>query len=132
MKFLRSPDRIAGLLLLWAAIWVLGIWGVLLFADVPAGTPVWTSVAGQLHYIFLGGNPHKGWHLWMAVLPLLCIGLGVLYLNGAARKGNAGWLLFGVVLAIAVLAWSLNDWTIAVMLTLPLYWAFKAARRPVA
>jgi hypothetical protein len=132
MQSLKSPSRIAGLLLLWAAIWILAIWGVLLVAESPPGVPVWNSVKGQLHYIFLGGNPHRAWHFWMAVLPILCIGLGVAYFKGVARRGSAGRVMFGIVLLIAALAWIVNDWTIALMLTLPLYWAFRAARHPVA
>ena len=128
VRFLKTPDRIAGLLLLWAAIWLLAFWGVLLLAATPPDIPVWKSAAGQLHYIFVGGNPHKVWHVWMAALPLLCVVLSVAYLNGAGRKEGIGWIMFGIVLTIAISACVLNDWTIAVVLVLPVYWAYGAAK----
>jgi hypothetical protein len=88
-----------------------------------------SSAMNQISYMFSEENPTRLWFLWFAVLPLVCVALGVAYLVGAANNRQFAIAMFVVAIGLAGVSFVLCDWTIAVFVTLPTFWSLRCARR---
>lgn len=129
MKFLENPDKVAGTLFFISVMPVLLAWIVLLLVGHTSNLPLMSSALNQISYMFSEENPTRVWFLWFAVLPLVCVALGVAYLVGAANNRKFAIAMFVVAIGLAGVSFVLCDWTIAVFVTLPTFWSLRCARR---
>ena len=129
MKLLRSPDKIAGLLSLLAALLVLAIWFILLFVAPIENMPVTESAMSALNYFFSNENPSRLWFVWLAILPLACTILGVAYLFNFARSKSAATVLLALSAGLGIAAFIFTNWALAFFVSLPSYWGYRCVYR---
>lgn len=129
MKFLENPDKVAGTLFFISMMPVLLAWFVLLFVGHTSNLPLMSSALNQICYMFSEENPNRLWFLWFAVLPIVCFVLSVAYLGGAANNRKFAIAMFVVAIGLAGFSFVLCDWTIAVFVTLPIFWSLRCACR---
>ncbi len=126
MKIKFAPGLVAGWLYLLPAAAIAGIWYIFFFvAPLPHLSP-FESVFEQLRFTFEDSNPHLWFFVWLAALPLLCIGMCILYLSGAARIRIVGIVLFLVTIVLTVVTLWFLSWNIAVLVALPGLWGYRA------
>ena len=130
MRYAPPPHVIAGSLFVVAAVLVGAVWFILLFVAMPPGQSALEAALGQLRYAFSSSNEQRWWFAWLAALPVACGLLAVAYfLNVARSKAGAGVLL-GISIALAIAAFALNDWSLAVFVALPIIWGYRCFMAP--
>jgi len=126
MKDRVGPHTIAGWLYVIPALFVIGIWYLYLFVALPEDQAAWDSAAGQLRYAFSDANPMAWWFAWLGAFPVLCLLLAAAYLSNAARTRASRLALFAAAIALAGATFAINDWGIAILVTLPIIWGYRA------
>ena len=127
MTFLRSPDKVAGLLFLLATLLILTIWFQLLFLTPDSSAA--GSAGHAIDQMFSPENPSRLWFVWLAFLPLACAVLGSAYLLNLARTKTGGMILFIISVGLATTAFVFTQWPLALFVALPCYWGFRCAYR---
>ena len=125
MRFPPAPHVTAGLLFLLAAGFAGTIWFIYLFVATPSGHSFLDSVLGQLQFTFSVENKERWWFAWMAALPIACGLLGAAYLFNVPRFKPVGIVLLGLSIALAIASFTLNDWSLAIFVALPIAWAYR-------
>jgi hypothetical protein len=126
LERLRSPDKIAGLLYLLAALLLLTIWVQLLLAPSPDAAAS-GSLARSLEQMFSPHNPAQLRFVWLAFLPLACVTLGAAYLLNLARARPGSMVLFILSVGLGTAAFVFTQWPLALCVALPCYWGFRCA-----
>ena len=129
MTFLRSPDKVAGLLFLFAALLVLTIWFQLLFHAPASDLSPAGSASLAIEQMFSPENPSRLWFVWLAFLPLACAALGTSYLLNLARTKTGGMILFVISVGLGTTVFVFTQWPLALFVALPCYWGFLCAYR---
>jgi amino acid permease len=129
MTFLRSPDKIAGLLFLLAALLMLTIWFQLLVLGPASDLSLADSASHALEQMFSPENPSRLWFVWLAFLPVACAALGTAYLLNLARTRTGSMILFVVSVGLGTTAFVFTQWPLALVVALPCYWGFRCAYR---
>lgn len=128
MKTRVTPNVVAGLLFLFAAVFAGGVWFIFLFAAMPTDSTVMDSVMGLLQYTFSSENPERWWFAWLASLPVLCGVLGTAYLLNVARNRKGRLILLSISIVVAIASFALNDLVLAMFVALPILWGYRALR----
>jgi hypothetical protein len=126
MKRPLAPHKIAGWLYFVPALFIGGVWYIHLFVAMPEHLTAWQSVVEQMQYTFSPENPQAWWFAWLIALPVACVVLGVLYLSNFARARPFRIGLLGFAIALAAATFVLNDWSIALVVAIPVYWGYLA------
>jgi hypothetical protein len=95
-----SVNAIAGFLYLLAAIYIFGIWYVLLYTSNPQGI----TAIDNLKY-FLNEPQYLIYFRGMFVLPFLCLIIAAIFISKWARSRFIALSLFGVGFVIAITSW---------------------------
>jgi hypothetical protein len=126
MKIKFAPNIVAGWLYLLPAAAIAIIWYILFFVGRIPHLSLSESVIALLRFFFGDSNPHFWFFVWLATLPLLCIGMCILYLCGAARTRPGGIILFLVTIVLAGVTLVFLDWSYVVLVALPSLWGYRA------
>ena len=126
---MQSPDKIAGLLLLLAALLVLAIWYILLFVAPIENMSVTESAISSLEYHFSQENPSRLWFVWLAALPLACTFLGIAYLLNFARSKSVATVLLALSAGLGIASFIFTNWALAFFVALPSYWGYRCVYR---
>jgi hypothetical protein len=129
MTFLRSPDKVAGLLFMLATFLILTIWFQLIFLAPAPGLTAGESAGHAIELMFAPDNPSRLWFVWLAFLPLACIALGSAYLLNLARSRTGGMVMFVLSVGLGTTAFVFTQWPLALFVALPCYWGFRCAYR---
>ena len=129
MTFLRSPDKVAGLLFLLATFLILTIWIQLLFLTPVPDSSATDSASHAIEQMFSPENPSRLWFVWLAFLPLACAALGTAYLLNLAKNKIGAMVLFILSVGLGTTAFVFTQWPLALFVALPGYWGFRCAYR---
>src|SRR5688500_8902884 len=103
MRIKVSPSVVAGWLYFLPTIAAAVIFWYPLFLVAPLPNLGFAeSALEMLRFTFEISNPHFWFFVWLAALPLMCIGMSILYLSGVARTKLGGIVLFAVTIVLAV------------------------------
>lgn len=129
MAFFQSPDKVAGLLSLLAALVFLPMWYIFLFVATPPNMSATESAVSSLAYLFSQANPSRLMFVWLAALPCCCIFLGVAYLLGLARSKAVAVALLALSGCFGIGALFTMDFTLSFFVLLPTYWGYRSVNR---
>lgn len=129
MAFLRSPDKVAGLLSVLAALVFLPMWYLVLFVATPSYMTANESAVSSLVYLFSQENPSRLMFVWLAALPCSCTVLGVAYLLGFARSKTVAVALFALSSCFGIGALFTMDFALSFFVVLPTYWGYRSVNR---
>jgi hypothetical protein len=121
----RSNSRKAGLLLLLASLFPLGIWALLLFAGTPDGVSKWKDATDFVLFAFSDQNPDRRTFIILAGLPLCLIALAAGYLRHTQFQTRNAVLLFAANLALAALSFVEGPEHLTFFIALPAWWGWK-------
>jgi hypothetical protein len=124
---LRS-EQIAGLLSFLAAALAGANWYMYRFVASPSERPFAESAFGQLAYSLAPENADRWWFIWLAALPLALTVVGAAYLSQLARNQAVAMLLLAVSAILAGSSFLLANWSLAVFVALPTFWAWRCVR----
>ena len=128
MKLPHSPAKIAGFILLLSAVFPLGIWYVLLFTNTPSTLGVMDAAFRQIQFSFSEESGTLWFYVWLAVLPVLCLAIGVSYLlNVAHHRSGAIVLLVGTIAGLAG-SLAFTNWSEGLGLALAAFFCARCVR----
>ena len=121
---LRVPgEKWAAVTYLVPAATVGGIWWILLtVGNTPKSGP-----SDMLRYLLFEA-PEAPLFWWLVVLPTICLLLSGAYFSSVAQGKTGAIALCSVGFVLAVAAWLLSDWTIALFVTLPLLFSVPTVK----
>lgn len=129
MAFFRSPDKVAGMLSLLAALVFLPMWYVVLFVAPAPNMAATESVVTTLEYMFSQENPSRLTFVWLASLPFSCVAVGSAYLLNLARSKTAATALLVLSGGLGVAALFSMDFVLSFFVALPTYWGYRCVNR---
>jgi hypothetical protein len=114
-----TPARSAGLLLLLAAAFPLGVWGILLFVGNPECLSIWKQALDFIYFVFSTENSDRLLFVWLAVLPCCLIALALAYLCYPPRTKRGAAVLLALNIALAGIAAVFSPFHITFWVALP-------------
>jgi hypothetical protein len=123
-----SPANLVGVFSFLSAFSVLGIWYILLFVANPPNLSATQSASEQLHFVFSAEDPHRGYFVWLALLPLLSVIIGTAYLFNLARSRAVAALLLISTLILGIVDLAFTTWYLAIFVLLPAFWGWRCVR----
>lgn len=128
MQIRLRSEQIAGLLSFLAALLAGVAWYIYLFVANPSGRPPADSLYAQLASSFALENADRWWFIWFAALPIALTVVGAAYLSHLARNQTVAVLLLAVLVILAGSSFYLADWSLAVVVALPIIWGWRCVR----
>jgi len=129
MAFLRSPDKVAGLLSLLAALVFLPMWYIILFVSPPPNMGATGSAVASLQYLFSQENSSRPMFVWLAALPFSFVVVGTAYLLNFARSRSVATALLALSGGLGVAALFSIDFVLSFFVVLPTYWGYHCVNR---
>jgi hypothetical protein len=129
MKFLHTPNKIAGLLSLLSAAIVLAVWYPLLFVEIPSNTPVTEFAVRAFAFYISAENSSRPMFVWLAFAPLMSIALAFSYFSILSRSRVSASIVFSLSAALGVSAFFFVGQSIAFFFALPCYWGVLCIRK---
>ena len=129
MTYLRSPDKIAGLLSLLAALVFLPMWHIILFVAPASGMSATESAVSSLEYLFSQENPSRLMFMWLTVLPFSCAVVGTAYLLNFARSTYVAVALLALSVGLGIAALFSMNFALSFFVLLPIYWGYRCVYR---
>jgi hypothetical protein len=118
-----SAHTKAALLYVLPVFALVGMWYLLLFTgNAPA-----VSALSTLAFLLTEG-PMPSWFRWLLLLPAICATLGAAHLSPVTHTRSGSLCLFVLGTALSIAAWLTVSSEIAVVVSLPLLYAFLGAR----
>jgi len=128
MRIRLRSEQIAGLLSFLAAVLAGVASYIYLFVATPSGRPPADSLYSQFASSLALESADRWWPVWCAALPLALTVVGAAYLSRLARKQTVAMLLLTVLVVLAALSFYLDDWSLAIFVTLPIVWGWRCFR----
>lgn len=125
----HSPDKIAGLLSVVAALVFLPMWYIILFVAPAPNFSAFESAIGSLKYLISQENASRQIFLWLIALPISCALIGTAYLLDLARSKAVAKLLFVLSCSMGIAALFWMDFTLSFFVILPTYWGYRCVSR---
>ena len=129
MAFFRTPDQVAGLLSLLAALVFLPMRYIVLFIAPPPNMGATESAVVSLQFLFSQENPSHLMFVWLAALPFSCVVVGTAYLLNFARSRAVATGLLAFSGGLGVAAFFSLDLTLSFFVVLPIYWGYRCVNR---
>lgn len=121
---LQQPANVAGVLYIFPALTLLAMWGTMLFCYLgPAETP-----GGILRYSLIE-SPYRLSLIWLALLPLIFLGLSAAYFSRLAQSRWGAIALLVASIALAIAAWVYTSLDLAFCITVPVAYTVMHLRR---
>jgi len=129
MASFRSPDKVAGLLSLLAALVFLPMWYIVLFVAPLPNMGAAESAVASLQYLFSQENSSRQMFVWLAALPFSCGVVGAAYLLNFARSRAVATALLALSGGLGVAALFSMDFVLSFFVVLPTYWGYRCVNR---
>jgi len=129
MAFFRSPDKVAGLLSLLAALVFLPMWFIVLFVAPLPNMGAAESAVASLQHLFSQENSSRLMFVWLAALPFSCGVVGTAYLLNFARSRAVATALLALSGGLGVAALFSMDFVFSFFVVLPTYWGYRCVNR---
>lgn len=129
MAFFRSPDTVAGLLSLLAALVFLPMWYSVLFVAPAPNMPAIESAVRSLEYLFSQENSSRPMFVWLVALPFSCVVIGTAYLFNFASSKSVAIALLALSGGLGIAALFSMDFVLSFFVVLPTYWGYRCVNR---
>jgi len=129
MKRLLSPDKVAGLLSLLAALVFLPMWHIILYKAPAAGMSANESAVSSLEFFFSHENPTRLMFVWLAALPFSWVVIGTAYLFNFARSKAVAIALLALSAGLGIATLFSMDFVFSFFVVLPTYWGYRCVNR---
>ena len=117
----------AGLLYIAPAIALAAIWHVMLFTSVPSNRTAGQAAVETLTFVLTEG-PRPEWFAWLLALMPICLAMTLAYLSPLPRHRAGSIALLAVGTCLSVAAWLTITSSIALFMTLPMWYGLIAVK----
>ena len=125
MKRWFSNSRKAGLSLLLASAFPIGIWAILLYSGTPDCVSKWKDATDFIRFVFSEQNADRVTFITLAALPLSLTVLAAIYLRHPGFQPRSAALLFAANLALITISFFEGPQELTFFIALPAWWGWK-------
>lgn len=128
MKLSLNHATSAGLLSLIVAALQIPFWYLYLFTSSPRVLSPMDAAIHQISFTFSADNPYQWWFVWFTTMTVTALLMGIAYLAHAASRKAGAIVLFCIAAITTLSALACDEWSTALLLTLPLYFGMQCIR----